>query len=184
LEFWVFHFKILTAVILMKKMVFGKKFSRDSTSRRAMYRALVRSFVINRKLTTTYTKAKVIGPVIENLIQRAKGNSLDDKRSVYRFTGNDRDITGKLIELAGKISASGGGYLRYIGLPARKGDNAAMARIELSQKIEEKATVKTGRKEDTKSGQKVSGKSEEKPSPVSVIKKLSLRKKGTQSVKK
>jgi large subunit ribosomal protein L17 len=168
----------------MKKMVFGKKFSRDSTSRRAMYRALVRSFVINRKLTTTYTKAKVIGSMIENLIQKAKRNSLVDRRAIYRFTGNDREITDKIIELAGKISASGGGYLRSISLPARKGDNAPMVRMELSQKIEEKMVKKDGGKEVIKSREKVSETVKEKPSPVSVIKKLSLRKKVSQSVKK
>jgi large subunit ribosomal protein L17 len=168
----------------MKKMVFGKKFSRDSSSRRALYRSLVRAFVLNRKLTTTYTKAKVIGPTIESLIQRAKGSSLTDKRAVYRFTGNDREITDKLIKLAGTISASSGGYLRYINLPARKGDNTPMMRIELSQKIDEKVATKDSVKEDTKSGQKVLEKVEGKRSPVSVIKKLSLRKKGTRSVKK
>ena len=161
----------------MKKMVFGKKFSRDSTSRRAMYRALIRSFVINRRLTTTYTKAKVIGPLIERLIQRAKGNNLVNKKALYRFTGNDRETTGKLIELAGKISKSSGGYLMHIGLPARKGDNAPMVRIELAQKIEERVVAKDSGKEIVKSRRKLAGKAKEKLSPVSVIKKFSLRKK-------
>ena len=168
----------------MKKMVFGRKFSRDSTSRRAMYRALVRSFVINQKLTTTYAKAKVIGPIIESLIQKAKGGGLTNKRAVYGFTGNDREITDKLVGIAGKISGSDGGYLRIISLPARKGDNAPIVRIELSRKIEEKMVKKEGGKGVKRSEQKVSGKTQDKPSPVSVIKKLSLRKIKDQSVNK
>lgn len=169
----------------MNKKVFGKKFSRDSTSRRAMYRALVRSFVGNKKLVTTYSKARVIIPIIEKLITKAKRNSVSDRRFVYSFTGNDRVVADKIFELSKMITSEKGGFLTYINLPARKGDNAPIARVELVQKIVEKKVVredKTGGKKNKNrevlEDQKATEKTRKK---ASVLQKLSLRKKAAKS---
>lgn len=126
----------------MNKKVFGKKLSRDTTSRRALYRALVRSFVINGKLVTTYSKARVIVPIIENLFVKAKRNTISDRRSVYAFTANDRATADKLFDMAKRVGSVGGGLLKYVNLPARKGDNAPVSRVEFARKIEEKTVTK------------------------------------------
>ncbi len=173
----------------MKKMVFGKKLSRDSTSRRALYRALVRSFVMNKKLVTTYSKARVIIPIIEKLIVKAKRDSISDRRFVYAFTGNDRAVAGKILELAKVVVPEKGGFLKFTNLPARKGDNAPVARVEFAQKIEDKAV----KKEDSTGGESLlSGKKktlketkhiEKKPKASSIIKKLAMRKKTEKTAK-
>jgi len=148
-----------------------------------MYRALVRSFVENKKMITTYSKARVVIPIIEKLITKAKRNSVSDRRFVYSFTGNDRVITDKIFELSRVITPSKGGYLRYINLPARKGDNAPIARVELVQKIVEKVAAKEdvgskGRNvDDKKVALKKLKQTEKKVSVPSVLQKLSLRKK-------
>lgn len=134
----------------MKKNTFGRKFSRDTTSRRAMYRALVRSFFTNRSLTTTNAKASVAVPIIEKLIVQSKSKSLAKRRKLYAFVGNDRQTLEKIIDLTKVLKPAVGGYLKYINLPARRGDNASMVRIELSQKIQETVTKKDVRKGKTK----------------------------------
>jgi large subunit ribosomal protein L17 len=168
----------------MNKKVFGKKFSRDSTSRRAMYRALVRSFVENKKMVTTYSKARVVVPIIEKLITKAKRNSVSDRRFIYSFTGNDRLVADKIFELSKAITPGKGGFLKYINLPARKGDNAPIARVELVQKIvektivkEDKAEGKKNKKKEAAGDQKATERTEKKTLVPSVLQKLSLRKK-------
>lgn len=166
----------------MNKKVMGKKFSRDTTSRRAMYRALVRSFVLNRSLTTTYAKAKVIIPIIDKLIIKAKGKTISDKRFVYSFCANDRDVATKLYELSKNLASVKGSYLRYVNLPSRKGDNAPMARVEFAEKLVEKETntdnkLKAAGKGDLKKTSQEPVKSDKKPSVKSMINKLSLKRK-------
>lgn len=170
----------------MNKRVFGKKFSRDTTSRRAMYRALVRSFVLNRGMVTTYAKAKVVLPIVEKLIRQAKKGTVSVKREISSFCGNDRKVTQAIFDLAKKLE-NGNKYLQMIKLPSRKGDNALMAKVWLIQKIEVEKEIKTDL--DSKAvGKRKSQKilkdmvsTKKKSAAASVIKKLSLRKK---SIKK
>lgn len=164
----------------------GKKFSRDTTSRRAMYRALVRSFVLNRGLVTTYSKTRVIVPILEKLIHKAKRNTLADRRFVYSFCGNDREVVDRIFELSKKITSSKGGILKYINLPARKGDNAPMARVELAEKIVEKKVEKEGKAKGkgklndnkiTQSEQRMTESTKKKVSVPSVLRKIATRRK-------
>ena len=159
----------------MKKMVFGKKFSRDTTSRRAMYRALVRSFIANRGMVTTQAKARVIVPMLEKLIQKAKSASLQNRRAMNKFLGNDRETVDKIYELSKALSSKKGGYFKFYNLPARKGDNAPMMKISLGEKIAEK--IEKDDKKKLKKEQDKTEATEKKSSMSSVIKKLSLGKK-------
>ncbi len=141
-----------------------------------MYRALVRSFVENNKLVTTYSKARVIIPIIEKLITKAKRNSISDRRFVYGFTGNDRIITDKIFVLSKMIISKNGGFLTYINLPARKGDNAPMVRVDLTEKITMKPD-KTDGKSKSHKAQEETVAAKVKPSVSSAIKRLSLKRK-------
>ena len=181
----------------MKKHVAGRKFSRDTTSRRAMYRALVRDFFMHDSLTTTSAKAMTILPIIERLIASTKSSSLSQRRSVYSFLGNDRKTTDKIYEFSKKMKTTAGGYLKYVNLPSRKGDNAPLTRIELSQKLENslvKKGVSGGKKADTtkvdgakksnvtlsepeQSALKKNSESAKKGSISNVLQKLSLKRK-------
>lgn len=169
----------------MRKNVFGKKFSRDTTSRRAMYRALLRSFILNHKLVTTHAKAKVLVPMIENLLNRGKQDSLAVRRHIYAFTGNDRMVSDEIVKISKKAKGSGRSMIKYINLSARKGDNAPMAKIEFTEKIDVekiKSVDNDGKevpvskkkkreiKEETKNVKK-------KIIPLSAIRKFSLKKK-------
>lgn len=120
----------------MKKRIFGRKFSRDHDSRRALYRSLARSFLLNQSVVTTKTKAKAAQGFVERLLTVAKRNTVNDNRKVYAILGNDRKTSNVLFELVKKIGDRNGGYTRIVPLPARRGDNTPMARLELVERVE------------------------------------------------
>ncbi|MCS7091925.1 MAG: 50S ribosomal protein L17 [Patescibacteria group bacterium] len=120
----------------MKKKVFGRKFSRDYGSRKALFRALTRSFVLNGSIITTKAKAKAISASVEKLVTAIKKGSLAHIRRVNAKLANDRKVLTKLIrEVAPAFSGIKGGYTKLISLPARRGDNAEMTKIVWTKEI-------------------------------------------------
>jgi len=123
----------------MRKMVFGKKLSRGKKGREALLRSLVRAVIVSGKVVTTKAKAKAIIGQIDKLITLAKKGTLDSRRRVLAFLGNDREAADKLVNsLAPSFSNRNSGYARIVLLPSRKGDNAQMARLEWVDEIKTK----------------------------------------------
>nr|NLD41716.1 50S ribosomal protein L17 [Actinomycetales bacterium] len=85
----------------------------------------------HRAITTTEHRAKRLQPEAERLIAKAKRGDLHARRTVLAKVRR-KDIVALLFEeLAPKFEGRDGGYTRITKLPARKGDNAPMALIEL-----------------------------------------------------
>jgi large subunit ribosomal protein L17 len=89
------------------------------------------------KITTTEAKARVLRPVAEKLITKAKKaelgtvQSLHNRREVLK-TVRDKSVVHVLFtEIAPTFKERPGGYTRITKLGPRKGDNAPMAVIEL-----------------------------------------------------
>ena len=123
----------------MRKMVFGKKLSRGKKGREALLRSLVRAIGISGKIVTTKAKAKAIIGQVDKIVTLAKKGTLDSRRRVLAFLGNDRDTAERLVNtLAPSFSQRNSGYTRIILLPSRKGDNAQMARLEWVDEIKTK----------------------------------------------
>mgnify|MGYP001619396289 FL=1 len=122
----------------MRKMVFGKKLSRGKKGREALLRSLVRAVVVSGKVITTKAKAKAIVGQIDKIVTLAKKGTLDSRRRVLAYLGNDRDTSKRLVNvLAPSFSERNSGYTRIILLPSRKGDNARMARLEWVDEVKE-----------------------------------------------
>jgi large subunit ribosomal protein L17 len=93
------------------------------------------------RITTTEAKAKRLRPLAEKLITFAKHGELHDRRQVLKVIRN-KDVVHKLFaEIGPKFSARPGGYTRIIKVNPRKGDNAAMAVIELVEELSAAARV-------------------------------------------
>lgn len=123
----------------MRKMVFGKKLSRGKKGREALLRSLVRAIVVSGKIVTTRAKAKATIGQIDKLITLAKKGTLDSRRRVLAFLGNDRETAERLVNiLAPSFPNRNSGYTRIILLPSRKGDGAQMARLEWTDEIKTK----------------------------------------------
>jgi large subunit ribosomal protein L17 len=89
------------------------------------------------RITTTETRARILRPVAEKLITKAKKaelgtvESLHHRREVLK-TIRDKSVVHTLFtEIGPRFAERPGGYTRITKIGPRKGDNAPMAVIEL-----------------------------------------------------
>jgi large subunit ribosomal protein L17 len=83
------------------------------------------------RITTTETRARMLRPVAEKLITKAKRGDLHNRREVLK-TVRDKSVVHTLFTEIGPMMAERpGGYTRITKIGPRKGDNAPMAVIEL-----------------------------------------------------
>jgi large subunit ribosomal protein L17 len=83
------------------------------------------------RITTTEAKARRLRPVAERLITFAKRGDLHARRHVLTMV-TDKGVVHQLFTvIAPEFSERDGGYTRITKIGPRKGDNAAMAVIEL-----------------------------------------------------
>ena len=83
------------------------------------------------RITTTEAKAKRLRPVAERLITFAKRGDLHARRHVLTVVTDQGVVHQLFTEIATEFSERDGGYTRITKIGPRKGDNAAMAVIEL-----------------------------------------------------
>jgi large subunit ribosomal protein L17 len=138
----------------------GRQFSRNTSHRKAMFRALTANLVAHERIETTDAKAKELKRVAERLIthairlgdvaytpqdqlsptDKAKRQAAQQHmgRFLRRFAvvkqlGEDVkiDLVEKVfLDLARRFKGRPGGYTRIIKLGHRRGDNAPMALVE------------------------------------------------------
>jgi large subunit ribosomal protein L17 len=107
------------------------KLGRTHSHRNAMLRTMVTDLLRHGRIRTTQPKAKALRPLAERMITLGKRESLHARRQAARVI-RDKDVLRKLFdELAPRYAERPGGYTRIIKLPARSGDAADMAMIEL-----------------------------------------------------
>jgi large subunit ribosomal protein L17 len=83
------------------------------------------------RITTTEAKARRLRPVAEKLITFAKRGDLHARRQVLTVVTDKGVVHTLFAEIAPEYSERNGGYTRITKIGPRKGDNAAMAVIEL-----------------------------------------------------
>ena len=115
----------------MRHQKAGRKFSRTSAHRAAMFTNMAASLFKHELIKTTLPKAKELRRVAEPLITLAKVDSVANRRLAFDRT-RSKAIVGKLFNDLGKRYATReGGYLRILKCGFRAGDNAPMAYVEL-----------------------------------------------------
>jgi len=115
----------------MRHHMTGRRLSRPTGHRTAMYHNLVRDLLNYGKITTTEAKAKEVRGIAEKVITLGKDGSLHSRRRVLSMT-NDKKVVSKLFdELAPRYANRTGGYTRIIKLGPRLGDAAPMVQLEL-----------------------------------------------------
>jgi large subunit ribosomal protein L17 len=105
------------------------------------------------KITTTEARARRLRPVAERLITFAKRGDLHARRQVLTVV-TDKTVVKTLFDEIGPSYASRqGGYTRITKIGPRKGDNAAMAVIELvSETVEAKPQRRRARRAQSAAG--------------------------------
>lgn len=109
----------------------GRKFSRTSAHRKAMFRNMTASLVEHELIKTTLPKAKELRRVAEPLITLSKNDSVANRRLAFSRLRDDAAVAKLFDELGPRYSERPGGYLRILKCGFRAGDNAPMAFVEL-----------------------------------------------------
>jgi large subunit ribosomal protein L17 len=109
----------------------GRKFGRNSSHRKALFKNMMCSLLLHELITTTVAKAKELRGYIEPMITLAKVDSVHNRRIAFSRL-RDRDMVTKLFnELGPHFQKRPGGYTRVLKCGNRKGDCAPMAIIQL-----------------------------------------------------
>ena len=115
----------------MRHRYSGRKFSRTSAHRKAMFKNMSASLVEHELIKTTLAKAKELRRVAEPLITLSKKDTVANRRLAFARI-RDKDAVKKLFEELGpRYEARPGGYIRILKCGYRAGDKAPMAYVEL-----------------------------------------------------
>src|SRR4030066_1527141 len=133
----------------MRHRVVTKTLNRDTEHRKALLKNLSTSLVLHEKIVTTIAKAKYLRPHFEKLITKArKGPNFNNVKYLKTMLTTDDAVKKILNDVAPRFLQVNGGYTRIIKMSERIGDNAPLARIELT------LVKKKEKKEETKADQK------------------------------
>ena len=115
----------------MRHKKLGRRFSRDSSHRQAMFSNMAAALIKHEQIITTLPKAKDLKRVVDKYITLAKRGDLNSRRlAIARL--RDEDMVKKLFDvLAARYKDRNGGYTRVLKAGFRYGDSAPRAVIEL-----------------------------------------------------
>lgn len=109
----------------------GRRLSRTTSHRKAMFKNMAVSLMRYELIKTTLPKAKELRRFVEPLITLAKEDSVAKRRLAFARL-RDRDIVTKLFgELGPRYKQRPGGYLRILKCGFRIGDKSPAAMVEL-----------------------------------------------------
>jgi large subunit ribosomal protein L17 len=146
----------------MRKNVFGRQFKRDANERKALFKNLLTSLVMEEQIKTTEAKAKAIKGAADKLITKAKKGGRDAYRGLEAHVNHNAVV--KLIDdLGPRFTSRNGGYTRIVKIRHRVADNAQMAMMEWVEKKVIDAAPKLAKTE-----KKVAKKAEIKKAEVKV----------------
>ncbi len=123
--------------------------SRKKAHRDALLANMTISLIQHKRIFTTLAKAKALRVYAEPLINRAKNDSMANRRLVFSYLQNKEAVNILFREIAEKIAERPGGYTRILKTGNRLGDNAKTCFIELvdynENMLKEKTAKKAGR---------------------------------------
>ncbi len=122
----------------------------------AMLANMTISLIMHKRIFTTLAKAKALRVYAEPIINRAKDDSTNSRRVVFRYLQNKEAVKELFNEIASKIADRPGGYTRILKTGNRLGDNAKMCLIELVDYNEN--MLKTAKKKTTRTRRSRGGK--------------------------
>ncbi|MBL4741087.1 MAG: 50S ribosomal protein L17 [Sneathiella sp.] len=109
----------------------GRKFSRTSSHRMAMFANMAASLIKHEQIKTTLPKAKDLRPIVEKLITLGKRGDLHARRQLLASLSEKSTVDKLITTLAERYSDRPGGYTRVLKAGFRIGDAAPMGVIEL-----------------------------------------------------
>ena len=114
----------------MRHGMSGRKFSRTTSHRLAMFSNMANALIKHEQIKTTLPKAKDLRPIVEKLITLGKKGGLANKRLAYAELRDNAVVDKLFTVIAERYKDRAGGYTRVLKAGFRYGDNAPMAIIE------------------------------------------------------
>lgn len=125
----------------MRHGIAGNKLSRNQSLRKATVRDLAIATLKCQQIQTTKAKAKEARKLVDRLITLGKKGTLADKRRAFSILCDHQLVSRLFTQMAPRFKDRQGGYTRVIAMVNRRGDNAQMALLELTEKTEEVAAT-------------------------------------------
>jgi large subunit ribosomal protein L17 len=116
----------------MRHLNQGRKLSRTSAHRKALFRNLVLSLVKHERIKTTDAKAKELRRYADRMVTLGKRGDVAARRLAFAFM-QSRDAVKRLFdEIAPRFKERNGGYTRVVKFGFRRGDAAPLSVVEFS----------------------------------------------------
>lgn len=116
----------------MRHAVDGRKFGRNTSHRKAMFKNMANAVIEKEQIVTTVQKAKEVRRVVDRLITLGKSGSPASRRLAFDRTRDHGIVTKLFTTLAERYKKRAGGYTRVLKISDRRwGDAAEMAVLEL-----------------------------------------------------
>jgi large subunit ribosomal protein L17 len=109
----------------------GRKFSRVTSHRKAMFANLAAALIKHEQIKTTLPKAKDLRPIVERLITLGKKGGLARRRQAFAQLRDEAMVAKLFGPIAERYKERAGGYTRVLKAGFRYGDAAPMAVIEM-----------------------------------------------------
>ncbi|WP_229051852.1 50S ribosomal protein L17 [Aeromicrobium sp. Leaf350] len=109
----------------------GPRLGGSPAHQRLILANLAQSLFEHGKITTTEAKARRLRPYAEQLITKAKIDTVANRRLVVKVIRDKSVLHHLFTEIGPAMATRPGGYTRITKIGPRKGDNAPMAVIEI-----------------------------------------------------
>jgi large subunit ribosomal protein L17 len=109
----------------------GPRLGGSPAHQRLILANLAQNLFEHGKITTTEAKARRLRPYAEQLITKAKTDTVANRRQVVKVIRDKGILHTLFTEIGPAMASRPGGYTRITKIAARKGDNAPMAVIEI-----------------------------------------------------
>src|SRR3989338_8539233 len=126
----------------MRHGIVGNKLSRFSSFRKATVRDIAKATLIHQRVCTTKAKAMEARKLVDKLITLGKKGKLSHQRRAFSILCHQNLVSDLFKKTAPRFKDRQGGYTRIIPFRNRRGDNAHLVFLELTEKDEALITKK------------------------------------------
>lgn len=156
----------------MRHRIASKQLGRDTKHREALLKNLLRELVEHGAITTTQAKAKVIKPMADKIVTKAKQGDLAARRSLHQIFGK-RDVVNTLVDRVAPVFKNRtSGFTRITQVGVRSGDNATLVSLSWVEQVEKVGDFDgTGSKDGFKPAKKATVVKEKTKKPAVKTKK-------------
>jgi large subunit ribosomal protein L17 len=116
----------------MRHLNRGRKLSRTSSHRKALFKNLVLALIRHERIRTTDAKAKELRRFADRMVTLGKQGDLAARRRAFAFMRSRDAVTKLFDEIAPRFKDRNGGYTRVVKFGVRHGDAAPLSIIEFT----------------------------------------------------